>query len=630
MCGICGIYNIGRKGSIDDAVLYDMMMSLHHRGPDSHNMSLKNNIGFGHTRLSIIDLSTGSQPIANEDGSIMLILNGEIYNYKELRESLIKRGHRFKSDSDTEVIVHAYETYGIQCIEHFVGMFAFALWDTNKKSLFLVRDRLGKKPLYYLEFNGVFYFSSEIKAFLKIPDYKCSLNFNTLEQYSIFSYCVAPNTILKNIYKLRPGFYLERTENTIKETCYWHCTYNAMGQMSYDAAKHKVRDQLTQAVQSRMISDVPLGAFLSGGIDSSIIVAIMSQLSSTPIKTFSIGFNEERYSELSFARCVAKAFKTEHYEKIVTPDIHEILDHYIWSLDQPFADSSSIAMYYLAKMARQHITVALSGDGGDETFAGYPRYKGILFYSFLKQHKQFRKIVHSLLKIGSLYKNRNSDSKSFLIKINKFYLTLLSDQSLIDEYNNWFSHFKKKELNELFVFFPEYDSLESIHDYYKSSTLLLETDKVIYTDINSYLPDDLLFKADSMSMAHSLEVRSPFLDHRFFDYSLSLPLNFKLSFFNSKKILKDAFAHTLPRAIVNRRKMGFGVPVSQWIRNELLPLVSSIFDSSEFKDRGIYNHTYAEKLLREHCQGYVDNGYKIWNIFIFELWCQKFLDGKKL
>jgi len=630
MCGICGIYDYRKKAAIVRTTLVSMAECLTHRGPDDEGYYIHNNIGLGHTRLAIIDLNTGHQPIHNEDKTISVILNGEIYNYKELRQSLTQKGHVFTTGSDTEVIVHAYESYGIDFLDHIDGMFAIALWDEPNQSLFLIRDRVGKKPLYYTNIAGSFYFSSEIKSFLKVPGFEQGLNAQTLCNYSVYSYCPPPATIFKDVSKVLPAHYITVTETSVTSTPYWKLQSSEYTGLTKGEAQKTLHDLLFKSIKKRMHSDVPIGAFLSGGLDSSIIVALMSEFSSKPIKTFSIGFNEDNYSELPYARSIAKKFKTDHYEEIVTPKIDDILDDYIYCLDQPFADSSSIAAYYLSRMTRKHVTVALSGDGGDESFGGYPRYKAMLLYQLMRNKPFLKNMFISIAQLLLTKDTTHIDSKSYKIKLMKFSQCLKDNYPSLVAYNSWFCHFSPESLHELFKTPGTLCNLKHLAQYYDRASNQSSAERTLYTDIHTYLPDDLLFKMDSMSMAHSLEVRSPFLDHHFIEFVSTLPLQHKVSLFNSKIILKETYKDYIPKAIINRKKMGFGVPISKWFRHDLKPLLRHVLNVEAMQSRGIYNAAHIETLVNEHISGKSNNAYPLWNVFIFELWCQKFIDGKTL
>jgi len=532
MCGICGIVNFNNK-PIDTELLKKMNNMLYHRGPDEEGffISSKANVGFGIRRLSIIDLETGSQPIYNEDKSIAIVLNGEIYNFLELRRELEKK-HRFKTKSDVEAVVHLYEEKGIDCLQNLRGMFALAIWDGNKKQLFLARDRIGKKPLYYTWLNGNFYFASEIKSFLAIPEFKKEINRKAIDLFLTYQYIPAPYTIWQNVYKVEAANFLcldEEKRVIVKN--YWDVDFREKTNLSFEESKERIRELLREATKLRMISDVPLGAFLSGGHDSSIVVGLMSEISSKPIQTFSIGFKEEEFSELRYARLIAKKFKTEHHEFIVEPKYIEILPKIVWHYDQPYADPSALPSYYISKMTRQFVKVALNGDGGDENFAGYLRYRALAISRYIGFLAKFfpEKLIDLLEKI--LPQKISAPNRKPWEEAVKFLRPLkqpLHRQNLL-----WHAYFTEEQ--KKYVYSDEMKKNLSKHDAYLyfencffESKATEFIDKILYTDIKTYLAENLLVKMDVASMANSLEARSPFLDHKFVEFTASLPWDWKL------------------------------------------------------------------------------------------------------
>jgi asparagine synthase (glutamine-hydrolysing) len=630
MCGICGSFNRKDLKAPDLSVVRKMTACLQHRGPDQDGYYHDDMVCLGHRRLTIIDLITGQQPIANEDATVQVVFNGEIYNYKTLRDDLSREGHVFKTESDTEVIVHAYEHYGPDFITHLDGMFAIALWDRKKKSLFLYRDRLGQKPLYYCEFGSSFYFSSEIKSFLSIPGFSKELDMSSVYNYAVLSYCPPAKTIFSCVLKVLPARYLRVSQTGITEKTYWQIPSRIDYTRSRASLQAELKQVLTAAVSKRLYSDVELGAFLSGGLDSSIIVALMCSLSDTTVKTFSIGFEEPAYNELSYARQVARFLKTDHHEELVRPDIGSMLDDYVYSLDQPFADSSSLPTYFLAKMTKKHVSVALSGDGGDECFAGYPRYYALFVLQTLIKRKIPYKVV---MRIGAALMGLAPDgihARSSMTNLKKLFDSAARAGSAIDMYNEWFCHFPPRESALLFQEKKEAYSFDYLADRFNSIEADSLLDRIMTTDMLSYLPNDLLHKVDSMSMAHSLEVRSPFLDHRLVECAVSMPLKHKISFFDSKIILKETFGSLLPPVVAKRRKMGFGVPIAQWLRKDLHSLSAHVLCGKRISERGIFNVTYLKRLMDEHCARKKNHAYKLWNVMMFELWCLKFLDGESL
>lgn len=632
MCGICGILHIGESYAVPDRLLVrDMTRRLTHRGPDHEGYYDDPVISLGHRRLQIIDLVSGNQPIANEDNTIQVIFNGEIYNYNELRRDLIRDGHVFTTSSDTETIVHLYEKYGANFISHVDGMFAIALWDMKKRSLYLYRDRLGQKPLYYYRKDHCFYFASEIKSLACIPGVTQSLDMRSVFDYSVLSYCPPPQTIFSDVKKVLPGRCVHVEQGgRIHEHVYWRLDTHTDTTRSIESMRSELKQVMLRAVSARMHSDVPLGAFLSGGLDSSIIVALMCSLSKEKIKTFSIGFDDPAYNELSYATEVASFLNTEHHEEIVRPDVSTMLDEYVYSLDQPLADSSSLPTFFLSKMTREYVTVALSGDGGDECFAGYPRY----YVMNLLQSLAAKKIPYkTLLRVCGAFLACFPDggrAKSFTAQAKKMCRAAAQTSSVIDMYNEWFCHYSPRELPLLFSAHASGYSFDYLSDIFNNVQTDSVLDQIMTTDIYSYLPNDLLHKVDSMSMAHSLEVRSPFLDHHVVECAARIAFRHKISFFDSKIILKQAFGPLLPPSILRRRKMGFGVPLARWLRHDLRSLIKHVLSGKRIQERGILNTAYLKNLMDQHLSGKYDHAYKLWNSLVFELWCQKFMDGQTL
>jgi len=638
MCGICGIVNFNGK-KIDEKILKKMNDVLYHRGPDEEGYYIKSQVasrksqvavGMGMRRLSIIDLEGGSQPIYNGDKSIAIIENGEIYNFLELRKDLEKR-HRFYTKTDTEVVVHLYEEYGIDCLKYLRGMFAFAIWDDNRKQLFLARDRVGKKPLYYTWLNGNFYFASEMKSFLEVSEFKKEINLKAIHYYLTYQYIPSPMTIWKGVYRLEPASYLVlNKEGRLKMTRYWSIDFRKKTKLSFEESKRRIRDLLKEAVRLRLISDVPLGAFLSGGIDSSIIVGFMSQLSSKPVKTFSIGFQEQEFSELEYARIVAKRFGCDHHEFIVKPDYIDILPKIVWHYDQPYADSSALPSYYVAQMARRFVKVALNGDGGDENFAGYNRYK----YQMLLCYRIYDKLPELFKRSLNRFANQRSHSlkeKNFFGKLRRFFK--YANMDVAERYFEYMTIFKDEEKRLLYN--PEMKKsakdIESL-DYLKSFFLSYKGDdsinKFLYVDLLTYLPEDLLVKMDIATMMNSLEVRSPFLDHKLIEFVAGIRGNLKLRRRIGKYILKEALDGFLPPEIIKRDKMGFGIPISTWFKADWKNYFREVVLSKKSLSRGYFNKVYIEMLWKQHISGYKDNGYKLWMLLMLELWHRVYMDNE--
>ena len=650
MCGICGEIDFSKQ-EIGMETLRRMCDVIAHRGPDDEGMVLirRNQyceinsyhslpawtdgaeVALGHRRLSIIDLSAaGHQPMCNEDKSIWIVFNGEIYNFQEIREGLEKKGHSFKSKSDTEVILHAYEEWDVECLQYFRGMFAFAIWDSNLQRLFLARDRLGKKPLVYFCRNGRFAFASEIKALLQIPWVEQNVNSVALHHYLTYQYVPSPDTIFEGIEKIPPAHYLlYDRDRSPKIERYWRLNFNA-GSRTYADMKeleNRIRAELEESVKLRMISDVPLGAFLSGGVDSSLIVGIMAKLSGKPVKTFSIGFEEKEFDELSYARIVAKHFGTEHHEFIVKPDAIEILPKLVWHYNEPFADPSAIPTYYVANMTKDFVKVVLTGDAGDENFAGYPRYlrsKWVALFTKIPGRVR-REFMPEFLRIFSSFHWREKT----LNRLADFIEKLSTNQPR--NYAEQIKFFNAEEKEDIYneQFSKELEHIDSV-DYIVAKSEGVGTDdlidKLLYIDINSYLPEDLLVKVDIATMANSLEARVPFLDHKFMELVAGIPSKLKLRGSMSKFILKEAFADFLPQVILKRKKKGFGVPVSRWFRNELRDYTYEILLDSRTLNRGYFKREGIERLLSDHNSLRYDHSAKIWALLVLEMWFRIFMD----
>lgn len=652
MCGICGEINLNKQGIRAD-VMRKMCDVIAYRGPDDEGMVFikgdqyvemkkpsellaKGNgfeVGLGHRRLSIIDLSeAGHQPMCNEDGRIWIVFNGEIYNFQEIKERLEKKGHFFKSKSDTEVILHSYEEWGVECLSHFRGMFAFAIWDSRLQQLFMARDRLGKKPLVYFRKNGHFVFASEIKALLQVPDVERKVNDIAIHHYLTYQYVPSPDTIFEGMQKLPPAHYLlyDRKGN-LKIERYWKLHFNSTHQTYPDLQElhDRIRTELEESVRLRLISDVPLGAFLSGGVDSSLIVGIMTRLSEKPVKTFSIGFEEKEFDELSYARIVANYFSTEHHEFIVKPDAIEMLPKLVWHYNEPFADSSAIPTYYVASLTKDFVKVVLTGDAGDENFAGYPRYLRSKWVAlFTKIPKKLRKdLIPEFLRIFSSLHWREKT----LNRLADFMEKLSSNQAR--NYSEQIKFFNAEEKKDIYneEFSKTLEHIDSV-DYLIAKIEELKTDdlvdKLLYADINSYLPEDLLVKVDIATMANSLEARIPFLDHRFMEMVAGIPSKLKLRGMKSKFILKTAFKDFLPAPILKRGKMGFGVPISKWFRNELKEYVYEILLDPKTLNRGYFKGEGIERLLNDHIELHYDHSARIWALLVLEMWFRIFMDNE--
>lgn len=635
MCGIAGVINYYEKRDVSKQLLDKMVAALEHRGPDDVGIHIKGNVGLGIRRLSVIDLDTGHQPISNEDNSITVVYNGEIYNFKELRGELESKGHKFKTQTDTEVLVHLYEEMGKQLVTRLNGMFAFALWDSKRRTLLLGRDRVGVKPLFYYFGRDRLLFASEIKSLLQDPTVPRKLNLTALQNYLSVMYVPAPETIFAKINKLPAGHVLEYVDGEVSIHRYWTIPFASDGDAAAEVTSSmtrdyatEVRERLQESVRRRLISDVPLGAFLSGGIDSSAIVALMTNVSNTQVKTFSIGFpNAGYYDERKYARRIAKRFNTDHHEFEVTPNALEILPLLIKHFDEPFADSSAIPTYYLSKLARQHVTVCLSGTGGDELFAGYRRY---LIETLYHQYQRYPKALQGLaMQVSSLLPvSRTSAIKEYFLLFKRF-LTAQESSPMLRHISmmTCFSEEVKRELCRE----PLMENLVQEHPifrHYKKTEHLDDLTRTLYADFHTYLPDDLLVKEDRMTMAASLEARVPFLDYEFVEYVASLPSSVKIHNLTTKHIFKEAMRPLLPSGIVDRRKHGFGVPVAEWFKKELKDYANEVFRDSRTQQRGYFNGEYVLSLLDEHQKGLQDFSQQLWALLIFELWCREYLDQK--
>jgi asparagine synthase (glutamine-hydrolysing) len=626
---------------------------LAHRGPDDEGLVLikgdqhvemkkssellaRENgfeVGLGHRRLSIIDLSeSGHQPMCNEDGKIWIVFNGEIYNFQEVRKGLEEKGHLFRSKSDTEVILHAYEEWDVECLKYFRGMFAFAIWDMKRKRLFLARDRLGKKPLVYWMGEGRLIFASEIKAILQATGIERDVNIRALHDYLTYQYVPSPDTIFKGISKLPPSHYLlYDMSGDVKIEKYWNLDFTPFQEDQVDPIElcDVIKMKLEESVELRLISDVPLGAFLSGGMDSSLIVGIMAKFSGRPVKTFSIGFDEKDFDELAYAKLVSNHFGTEHHEFIVRPNAIEILPKLVWHYNEPFADSSAIPTYYVARMTKDFVKVVLTGDAGDENFAGYPRYLRSQWVAwFTKIPEKVRKDLMPLFL--RVLASRHWREKTFN-RLADFLELLSSNQG--ENYAEQIRIFSAREKNEIYSkemihYLEGTDSLKFLLKKYEE----VETDdllnKLLYIDIHSYLPEDLLVKMDIATMANSLEARVPFLDHEFMEFVAGIPSRFKLKGSRAKFILKKAFPDFLPPAILKRKKMGFGVPISRWLRKELKDYVYEVLLDRRTLNRGYFEKEGIERLLKEHLSQRYDHSAKIWALLFLEMWFRIFMDQK--
>jgi asparagine synthase (glutamine-hydrolysing) len=585
-------------------------------------------MGFGNRRLAIVDLtSAGHQPMSSDDGRSWITYNGEIYNFPELRAELEARGRRFRSHTDTEVILAAYREYGVECLNRLRGMFAFAIWDAEHERLFIARDRVGKKPLHYLLDADGIAFASEPKAFLADPGFVPRPDLAALSLYLTYQYVPSPASAFAGVAKLPPGHYMTVENGHVTTQRYWQLRYGYKVLMREEEAQREILSRLREAVRIRLISDVPLGAFLSGGIDSSAVVALMSELGGR-VKTFSIGFEQKEYDETAHARVVAERFGTDHHEFVVRPDAVELIPELVWHYNEPYADSSAIPSYYLARLTREHVTVALNGDGGDEDFAGYDRYVANVAAARIDSVPRALRLAAARA-IGVVGHSR--DHKSVLSRGQRFLGALA--ETPVDRYARWISHFApplKDELcsAEFIRGSGDEHAFGLIRDAYARSDANDVVDATLDVDVNTYLPEDLLVKMDIATMANSLEARSPFLDHHFMEFCAGLPSQFKLGGLVKKRILKRALRGILPGEIIDRPKMGFGVPIDHWFRHELRPLAEDVLLDKTARDRGYFDPTVVARLLDEHVRGVARWHSQLWNLLMLELWHRTFIDKR--
>lgn len=612
-----------RAYSVDAAVISRMCRTIAHRGPDDEGIHVAGRVGLGMRRLSIIDLPTGRQPIHNEDRSVWIVFNGEIYNFPELRARLESRGHRFYTNSDTEVIVHLYEDHGSDCVHHLRGMFAFALWDERRQRLLLARDRFGKKPLHYAVRERQLVFGSEIKALLAAEPGLADLDPEGLLNFFYFGYIPDPLTAFRRIQKLPPGHLLEFADGRVRVRRYWNLPdYGVLEPKSEEECVEELEHRLAEAVKIRLVSDVPLGALLSGGVDSSTVVALMARASSKRVKTFSIGFSSQDFDEAHHARAVAQKFDTEHHELIIEPDIEETVHHISRVMEEPFGDSSVVPTYHVCRMAREHVTVALAGDGGDELFAGYDRY-----WSQLRR----RQIPSLPPAMGSWYRHRVHPHvpTAWLGRRFLFNVSLKARDRYLDEVSLLPVCVREPSLfTEDFVASAKtqpspYDRLRGYLEGRPASDPLSE---MLYLDARTYLPGDILTKVDRMSMVNSLEVRAPLLDHCFAEWAAQLSPRWKIRFGESKYIFKKlAEKLGVPRSVLYRRKQGFSLPLVHWFRKKPQPGLLDILLEPRALQRGYFNAPAVRRRLMEHQRGIRDRSWEIWHLLIFELWHRNFL-----
>jgi asparagine synthase (glutamine-hydrolysing) len=627
VCGIAGKVSAGEP--VERALLERMCAAIEHRGPDSRGLYLDDGVGLGIQRLRIIDLATGDQPIFNEDRSVVVVLNGEIYNFVELREELSARGHRFATGADTEVIAHLYEDHGIDCVQHLRGMFAFALWDTARRRLVLARDRLGKKPLFYSTKGGALWFGSETRAILEDPAIDRDVDFDALDAYLHYQYVPHPQSAFRELAKLPPAHVLTWEDGDVRITPYWRLSYReGDAARTPDEAHELIREKLLEATRLRLRSDVPLGAFLSGGVDSSAVVAAMAMQSATPVRTFSVGFDVAAYDETAAAREVAELFSTDHTELTVEPRALEILPTLVWHYGEPFADSSAVPSYYLAEATRRHVTVALNGDGGDESFAGYTRY---LAGDAVGRVGALPAPLRRALAAAAGVLGPGERESSIRSRADRLGRTAAMSEA--ERYAATVAYFTERERERMYA--PELRAQLSgaatsrlVEDAWAASDARDPLNRLLDVDVQTYLPGDLLVKMDIASMAHALEVRSPLLDHELMELCAGFPGAWKVAGGTTKALFKDALRPWLPSHVLDRPKMGFAVPLDHWFRGPLRRLPGEVLLDPRSLGRGLFRSDYVRGLLADHAEGRRNNGYRIWSLLQLELWFRTFVDER--
>jgi asparagine synthase (glutamine-hydrolysing) len=626
MCGITGVLYHDPAREVDRDTIGRMNAAIRHRGPDSDGFYLRPQIALAMRRLAIVDLHTGDQPLSNETGDVWIVFNGEIYNAPALRAELEKRGHVFRTHTDTEAIVHLYEEHGVDCVRHLRGMFAFAIWDEKRCRLLLARDRVGKKPLYFAEHDGALLFGSELKCLLQYPGFPREVDLTALHHYLTLQYVPEPRSALRHARKLPPAHRLIWEAGRTSIERYWELDYREKWRAPVPELREELRRQVEEAVRLRLMSDVPLGAHLSGGLDSAVVVGVMAKLMDRPVKTFSIGFREAAFNETPHARAVAERFRTEHHEFIVEPAALDVLPQLVEHFDEPFADAAAVPMWYLAKMTREHVTVALNGDGGDEAFGGYQRYYADPLADLYRcvpaalRHGVLDPLLRALPAGGGPVETSIPTALRHLARA----ADLPHSASVV----RWGSFFTEAEKCDLYT-----DEMRTALDARPSDALLTETfsraladgrlDRTLATDVQNYLPGALLPKVDRMTMAHSLEARSPFLDHTLLEFAARLPTSCKVRGTTTKRLLRETFADVLPPGIAQRGKMGFSVPLGQWFRTTLREEVRAILLAPDARLGRYLRSDRIHSLVQAHARGEADHGKRLWALLNLEVWLQR-------
>jgi len=615
MCGICGVFNFRTQTPVEPAALQRSTAAMVHRGPDDEGFHLDGELGLGNRRLSIIDLPGGHQPLSNEDQTVWITFNGEIYNYRDLRADLISSGHQFRTSSDTETIVHLYEEEGLASLDRLRGMFAFALWDSRQRRLLLARDRLGIKPLFFrLEPNRLV-FASELRSLRQLCEQPLQVDPQAVYDFFGFRYIPAPNTFYLGVQKLLPGHYLVADSSGVRTQPYWDIPAEEESIRSTEDIAQEVLERLRESVRLRLIADVPLGVFLSGGTDSSAVVALMAELGARPLRTFSVGFEEPQFNELPFARRVAQRYATEHHELVVRPEhLSEELVRLVGFRDEPIAEPTDVALYLVARLASQSVKVVLAGEGGDELFAGYPKYAADRLAGLVSALPQ--EVTQALAR-WLPYRQRRA----------KLALEALSIRDEAERSATWFASFSRMEREELFSpdFLAQVDPAHParvFEGYLERVRDRSPLKRMLYADLKIWLPDNLLLRGDQMTMAASIEERVPFLDHKLVELAARVPTRLLTRGFRTKVLLKRALRPYLPPETLRRRKVGFTVPVGDWFRKSLKSLVADLVLSPEAKTRGYFHAASMERFVREHFDGVRDRQKQLWALVNFELWCR--------
>lgn len=620
MCGICGVVSFQPNAPADRSTLLRMNTALQHRGPDDEGYYEDDQVGLAVRRLSIIDLRTGQQPISNEAGDIWVVYNGEIYNFRQVRAGLEQRGHVFKTQSDTEIIVHAYEEYGDECVTHFNGMFAIALWDARHRRLVLARDRLGIKPLYYWRGADKLVFGSELKALMLYPEVPRQVDLAALDLFLTMEYIPAPRTIYEGILKLLPGHMLVVEKGDLKVAQYWDVPYQPVSQSEAECAEI-LSGLIKESVRLRLISDVPLGAFLSGGIDSSAIVGYMSQSANEPVRTFSIGFEDGTYDELPYAQAVAKHFGTEHHVEVLKSDHTDLAEQLVAQFDEPFADTSVFPTFLVSRLASREVKVVLSGDGGDELFAGYDTYVAEKLDGYYGRLP--RPLRQQVFPRFSGWLLPQSAKKGLVNKVKRMIEGGAFEPSL--HHARWMLFLSPNEKNSLYrsgLRATHYDHLTTdlYHDYFEKARSFDPLAQQQYVDVKTYLADDILTKVDRMSMAMSLEARVPLLDYHIVEFALNLPAHMKLNGTRTKSILRQAVKNMVPQLVLDKPKEGFSIPMKHWLRTSLKSMMLDLLSKDSLQKDGYFNHQLVAQWIQEHLDGRVNHSHHLWTLMVFEMW----------